>query len=109
MANQTNDCTFWDRNRIVFNLALSTSLWIGPTTASAASVIDFETTPAGITPIDDSPLSSLTPYVYPGLQISFGLDGNSDGIVDTDAVFEHAGLDPSEPPNGGFSGSSGTD
>jgi len=109
MANQTNDCTLWDRNRIVFNLALSTSLWIGPTIASAASVIDFETTPAGITPIDDAPLSSLTPYVYPGLQISFGLDGNSDGIVDTDSVFEHAGLDPSEPPNGGFSGSSGTD
>ncbi len=74
-----------------------------------ATLIDFETTPAGVTPVDDAPLSQFTPYAFPGLNISFGLDSNSDGIVDTDTVFEHAGLDPSEPPNGGFSGSSGTD
>jgi hypothetical protein len=74
-----------------------------------AVLIDFETTPAGIPPTDDAPLSRFTPYVFPGLNISFGLDTNSDGIVDTDAVFEHAGLDPGEPPNAGFSGSSGTD
>jgi hypothetical protein len=74
-----------------------------------AAVIDFETTPVGTTPIDDSSLSSLSPYVFPGLSISFGLDGNSDGIIDTDAVFEQAGTFPGEAPNSGFSGSSGND
>jgi PEP-CTERM motif len=89
---------------LTFNLCALAATW-----ASAASIIDFETTPAGFTPVDDAPLSSLTPYVFPGLQISFGLDTNGDGIVDTDTVFEHAGLDPGEPPNGGFSGSAGPD
>jgi hypothetical protein len=74
-----------------------------------AALIDFETTPSGGIPTDDLTLSSATPYVFPGLGISFGIDSNSDGAVDTNAVFEHAGLDPFEPPNGGFSGSSGTD
>jgi hypothetical protein len=109
MANQLNVCPFWRRRRITFGFALLHAWLLGATGAIAASIIDFETTPAGVTPVDDALLSSLTPYVYPGLLISFGLDGNSDGIVDTDAVFEHAGLDPGEPPNGGFSGSSGTD
>lgn len=79
------------------------------TVVQATPLIDFETTPAGVPPVDDLPLSFLTPYTYPGLQVSFGIDANSDGTVDTNAVFEHAGLDPSEPPNAGFSGSSGTD
>jgi len=86
---------------------------LAASSAAAASLIDFETTPAGVAPSDDLPLSYLTPYTYPGLQVSFGLDGNLDGNVDTLPtewpVFEHAGLDPFEPPNGGFSGSSGTD
>ena len=56
-----------------------------------AAIIDFETTPAGIAPIDDLPLSFLTPYNFPGLQISFGIDSNSDGIVDTSPRFEHIG------------------
>src|SRR5205807_2376074 len=67
----------------------------------------------GATPIDDQSLSPFTPYVFSGLSISFGLDSDLDGNVDTNPnnfpVFEHAGLDPGEPPNGGFSGSSGTD
>lgn len=78
-------------------------------TNSVAALIDFETTPAGVTPTDDLPLLSTSAYVFPGLSVSFGIDANSDGTVDADAVFEHAGLDPSEPPNGGFSGSAGTD
>ena len=77
--------------------------------STSAALIDFETTPFGLTPIDDTPLSMFTPYMYPGLNISFGLDTNTDGTIDTDTVFEHAGLDVGEPPNGGFSGSSGTD
>ena len=74
-----------------------------------AAIIDFETTPAGIAPVDDLPLSFLTPYNFPGLQISFGIDSNSDGIVDTSPRFEHIGLGIAEPPNGGFQGSSGPD
>src|SRR6266480_374234 len=102
MANQRNACLSWRRRRIIFGFALLQTWLLSANGAIAASIIDFETTPASLTPVDDAPLSSLTPYVYPGLQISFGLDGNSDGTVDTDAVFEHAGLDPGEPPNGGF-------
>jgi hypothetical protein len=68
-----------------------------------AALIDFETTPAGLTPTDDTALPVGTPYSFPGLQIYFGFDSNSDGLVDHPAVFEHAGLDASEPPNGGFS------
>lgn len=74
-----------------------------------AAVIDFETTPAGITPTDDATLSSSSPYVFPGLSISFGLDSDSNGVVDTDAVFEQAGTYSGEAPNAGFSGSSGID
>jgi hypothetical protein len=47
--------------------------------------------------------------VFPGLSIRFGLDGNSDGVIDTDAVFEQAGTFPGEAPNSGFAGSSGND
>ena len=61
-------------------------------------------------PTDDLSLLSTSTYNFPGLQIGFGLDSNSDGTVDTDAVFEQAGHDPlTEPPNGGFSGSAGVD
>jgi hypothetical protein len=74
-----------------------------------AALIDFETTPAGLTPTDDLLLSPSNPYLQPGVSISFGFDLDSNGTVESDAVFEHAGLDPLEPPNGGFSGSSGTD
>lgn len=77
--------------------------------SASAALIDFETTPLGVTPLDDQVLPFTSTYNYPGLQISFGLDSNSDGVVDTNPVFEHAGMDPGEPPNGGFSGSSGTD
>jgi hypothetical protein len=109
MANQSNVHPLRSSGRIALVMAIFQAWLLCSSGTSAAPIIDFETTPAGLTPVDDAPLSSLTPYVYPGLQISFGLDGNNDGIVDTDAVFEHAGLDPGEPPNAGFSGSSGTD
>ena len=86
------------------------ALLIGVLAASArATIIDFETTPGGTPPTDDLTLPYTSPYVFPGLSVSFGIDANSDGTVDTNAVFEHAGLDPFEPPNGGFAGSAGTD
>lgn len=81
-------------------------------TGTHAALIDFETTPGGGAPSDDLSLPLGSPYTFasiPGLQVRFGIDANSDGVVETNSVFEHAGLDPFEPPNGGFSGSAGTD
>src|SRR5436305_2586603 len=109
MAIQRTNRTSSRCNALFAGLAIFIRCVITATSASAASPIDFETTPAGLTPVDDAPLSQFTPYTFPGLAISFGLDTNSDGIVETDTGFEHAGLDPGEPPNGGFSGSSGPD
>ncbi len=77
--------------------------------AASAQLIDFETTPAGLPPTDDLFLPIGSPYIFPGLSITFGFDLDSNGTMESDAVFEHAGLDPFEPPNGGFSGSFGTD
>jgi hypothetical protein len=89
------------------------------TTTSHAALIDFETTPAGVTPTDDGVLSSLTPYTLGGVQVAFGFDANSDGIVDVAdldldgipdgyARFEQAGTFPGET-DAGFSGSDGVD
>lgn len=75
----------------------------------AAVLIDFETTPAGGTPTDDGILPFTTPYIFGGVQIAFGFDSNTDGIVDGDPRFELAGTFPGEFPNGGFEGSSGAD
>lgn len=97
------------RSLVTCCLFILIQLTTGHATSGFAALIDFETTPAGVTPTDDLPLLSTSAYVFPGLSVSFGIDANSDGTVDADAVFEHAGLDPSEPPNGGFSGSAGTD
>ncbi len=109
MATQSNLHSPPRRFLIVIAIAIAHASILAASPSNAASIIDFETTPAGLTPVDDAPLSQFTPYNFPGLAISFGLDTNGDGIVDTDTVFEHAGLDPGEPPNAGFSGSSGTD
>ena len=68
-------------------------------------VIDFELTPAGVIPVDDSPLSRTEPYSSDGIAVTFGFDTNNDGVVDTDAVFEHRGNDS----NNGFFSSFGTD
>jgi hypothetical protein len=88
-------------------------------TTSYAALIDFETTPSGGTPADDGVLSALTPYTLGGVQVSFGFDDNSDGIVDTGdanldgipdgyARFEQAGTFPGET-DAGFSGSVAVD
>ncbi|MCC6680981.1 MAG: hypothetical protein IT445_08780 [Phycisphaeraceae bacterium] len=71
---------------------------------SSAVLIDFETTPTGVIPIDDAPLPSSLPYTFGGLQISFGFDTNTDGVVDSYAVFEQAGTYQGEPFSG-FAGS----
>ncbi len=92
-----------------------TSLLLANTTTTHAALIDFETTPAGVTPSDDGVLSALTPYTLGGVQVAFGFDANSDNIVDTAdldldgipdgyARFEQAGTFPGET-DAGFSGS----
>ena len=75
---------------------------------ASAALIDFETTPFGATPIDDAFLSSATPYNFPGLQVSFGFDLNSDGSIDADGRFEQAGSSGTDTI-GGFAGSFGQD
>jgi hypothetical protein len=78
-------------------------------TCANAALIDFETTPGGGAPSNDLSLPTTSPYIFPGLGVSFGIDFNSDGIVETNTVFEHAAPDPFEPPNRGFEGSAGGD
>jgi hypothetical protein len=73
-----------------------------------AAVIDFETTPFGLTPIDDSFLSSATPYNIAGLQVSFGFDTDSNGSIDSDGRFEQTGTYQGEPISA-FSGSARID
>lgn len=76
---------------------------------SLAQSVSFETTPAGGTPVDDSALPMGTPYVFAGpLSINFGFDSDSNGTVDTDAVFEQV-AGPQSEPNIGFVGSNGID
>lgn len=72
-----------------------------------AAVIDFENTPpalGGGIPTNDGLLPTTAPYVFPGLLVSFGFDLDSNGSVESDAVFEHTGVDFAEPPFGGFEG-----
>lgn len=75
---------------------------------AAAALIDFETTPAGVAPVDDAPLPSGTPYSFPGLQVSFGFDLDSNGSIDSDGLFELAGSSGLDTI-GGFQGSNGQD
>ena len=63
---------------------------------AAASIIDFETTPAGMTPADDAPLSRTTPYAVGGTSVTFGFDTDSDLVADLDALFEARGSDGSD-------------
>ncbi|GAB4547668.1 MAG: hypothetical protein Tsb0013_07570 [Phycisphaerales bacterium] len=66
---------------------------------ASAQVIDFETTPGGMTPVDDMALDRTAMYVSDGVGVSFGFDTDNDGIADTDAVFEQRG-GQNGPPDG---------
>lgn len=60
---------------------------------AAAQIIDFETVPGGGAPTDDAPLGLASAYTVGALSITFGFDGNLDGIPETPAVFELSGPD----------------
>ncbi len=88
---------------------LALALFTATSPAFGVALIDFETTPGGGTPTDDGVLPFATPYTLGGVQIAFGFDSNTDGVVDGDPRFERTGTFPGEGTNIGFQGSSGTD
>jgi hypothetical protein len=95
-------------HRTVLWLTVFSIAALAATEMAAAAVITFETDPAGVTPVDDAPLTA--PYTFPGLSISFGFDTDLNGVVDANAKFEEVGLQAGETPlTGGFLGSSGPD
>ena len=75
--------------RALFALALSTLL-AGPL---AAQVITFETDPAGAPSVDDATLGLASAYTVGALGITFGFDGDVNGVPETPANFEVAGPD----------------
>ena len=70
-----------------------------------AALIDFETTPAGNTPTDDSLLDA--DYSIGGVTVEFAVDTNGDNIGDAAPAFELVGNQPNSPE--AFTGSSGQD
>ena len=73
---------------------------------ATAALIDFETDPGGGLPIDNAALPFASAYNVGGVQVTFGFDTDTNGTVETDALFEMAG---NADPNVGFLGSSGFD
>jgi hypothetical protein len=70
---------------------------------SAFAVVDFESAPGGGPPADDAAITG--PYTDSGVQITFGFDQDSNGSVETPAIFEQAGTFQGEGMNIGFVGS----
>lgn len=63
--------------------------------SAKGDLISFETTPAGVAPLDDQPLEA--PYFFPGGSVRFFFDANGNNVynsgVDLNPVFEHIGGD----------------
>ncbi|MEM6365484.1 MAG: hypothetical protein AAF745_13740 [Planctomycetota bacterium] len=55
-------------------------------------IIDFETTPDGFTPVDNSRLDGA--YVDGLTSVTFGIDSSGDFEIDTDVFFEQRGTNP---------------
>ena len=75
--------------RSLLTLALS----ILCVTPLAAQVITFETDPFGAPSTDDTALGLASSYTVGPLSLSFGVDGNLDGIPESTAFFERSGPD----------------
>lgn len=70
-------------------LALST-LCVTPL---SAQIITFETDPTGAPSLDDAALGLASAYTVAGLSITFGIDGDLDGIPESTGFFERSGPD----------------
>jgi hypothetical protein len=68
-----------------------------------AGIIDFETTASGVIPSDNGTIEFFDDFMADGVRVRFGFDINSDGILDTKAVFEEAG-NTDKGKDTGFSG-----
>lgn len=71
----------------------------------AAQVITFETDPTGAPSTDDAALGLASAYTVGALSITFGIDGNLDGIPESTAFFEQSGPDVMD----GFAACNGRD
>lgn len=58
-----------------------------------AQVITFEVDPFGAVPVDDAALGLASAYTVGPLSITFGIDGDLDGIPESPAFFERSGPD----------------
>jgi hypothetical protein len=56
-----------------------------------AGIIDFETTALGGLPTDNSTIEFSDAFMANSVTVRFGFDSNSDGVLDTKAVFEEVG------------------
>ena len=74
-----------------------------------AAVIDFETTPGGGTPTDNSIIGLGDGYMDGGVTVTFGFDSDSDGTAETEAELEAAGFQAVTDPPSGFLGPGGVD
>ncbi|MEM6484981.1 MAG: hypothetical protein AAF662_08360 [Pseudomonadota bacterium] len=59
--------------------------------SAQGGIIDFETTAAGVTPIDNQVVGFADKFRADGVSVRFGFDSNGDGNWDTKAVFEEVG------------------
>lgn len=75
--------------------------------ASNSSLIDFEQTPLGMTPVDDTPLNDFYPSLD-GVEISFGFDQTGDGAIDAPAYFERIGRNGDDAYSGTPAGDNDT-
>lgn len=85
----------------VLAMALGTAL----AAPLCAQVITFENIPSGAATTDDYALGLAEAYVIGPLSITFGFDGDFDGIPETPAVLEQIGADVTD----GFLGCNGRD
>lgn len=58
---------------------------------SNAGLIDFETTALGGLPTDNGTIEFTDAFMSDGVTVRFGFDSDSDGFLDTRAVFEEVG------------------
>ena len=74
----------------IFKSASCSILFLATLNANAG-LIDFETTALGGLPTDNSTIEFSDAFMADSVIVRFGFDSNSDGVLDTKAVFEEVG------------------